>query len=466
MLMKYRALRHYFLITCSTAFFCLLSSRAFSDPPDMSPVLFNAAGINSDDVARASGKNKVNLFDLYTLSVSRTERMAIEEENSVQAKAHRNEAFGLFLPHLNFSATKAYPDPTSKDPFPPRTTVAFYGQQNIITGLKEISQYRKAGAEMEMRKYTLQNSAGQLLFDVATSFSNVIRTVKSLKNREKILEDYQGIATELEKRVAVGRSRPSELLQIKSQIYSLTAQIESLQNNLRQTRTDLSVLTGVQTTAEIDDELTIPEPSYLDREPGSFLGGRNDVKAAQSQVDMAKANLIAAAGGFAPNLAISGGERIYQKNMSGPDYFFELSATMPLFDGGTTVATIQEARSLVTQSELSLSQLQREAVQQISDSMTNYLSTQHQIESYRKALEQAEENYRSISDEYKLQLVTLIDVFTAVTTLANARDQYEGIVIDHQLSRLVLGIATGELVGAGVDTLRSASAGVSRGGTP
>lgn len=424
---------------------------------DLEPVLFSAAGIGHDDIAAVTAKKPMTLFDLYALSVAETERMAIEGENSVQAKAHRDQAFGSFLPQINFSASKTYPTPSSSDSFLPKSTVALYAQQNILAGLKDISLYRRAGDEMTMREYTLRNTAGQLLLDVTSAYMNVIRITKSLRNREKILENYRSISFELEKRVAIGRSRASELLQTRSQIYSLLAQIESLKNNLAQAKSTLATLTGMPLTALMDDPFPVPVPSYIADDPSGLTAGRYDIKAAEAQLAMAKNNLLSAWGGFVPDIFATAGDRLYQKNMSGHDYYVALNATMPLFSGGATVAAVSEAKSLVRQSELTLSQTRRTAVQQISDAITNYKSTQHQIDSYKKALDEADTNYRTILDEYRLRLVTILDVFTAITSLETARDSYEGIIIDHSMSRVTLGVATGEMMGSGVDILRRAS---------
>jgi outer membrane protein len=449
-------------------FLILCAVPVFADNPssDLEPVLFSAAGINRSDIESARSKKTMTLFDLYSLSVYRTERMAIEGENGVQAQAHRMGAIGQFLPQLQFSASKYYPSPETGNSFLPRSTVALYAQQNIITGLKEISQFRKAGAETRMREHTLRDAAGQLLLDVSGAYMNVIRITKGLRNREKILDNYRGIAAELEKRVAIGRSRPSELLQIKSQIFTITAQIESMKNSLEQAQNVLSYLTGMPLPILISETIPDAKPASLTAEPVSLIVGRYDVRAAQEQLDMANAGLIAAYGGFAPNLYITGGDRIYQQTMKGHDYYVGLNATMPLFSGGETLAAVKESRSLVRQAELTLSQTKRKAVQQITDGATAYRSTLHQIESYRKALEVAEVSYRTLLEEYRLKLVSILDVFSALTTLENARDAYEGVVIDHQLSRISFGVATGELIGSGIDQLRrefvSAAEGVSK----
>ena len=449
-------------------FLCVFAAvsflRAETPASGLEELLFPAAGITREDVSAASERKTKSLFDLYALAVARTERMAIEGENGVQAEAHRSAAFGKFLPSVNLSASKVYPSVNAGSGFAPKSTVALYAQQNIMTGLSEISQYRKAGSEMKMREYTLRNSAGQLLLEVAAAHTNLVRITKTIRNREKIRENYRGIEGELRKRVAIGRSRPSELLQVQSQIYLLNAQIDSANNTLRQAQNVLSYLTGMPQPIAVEEEFSGGDRlSPPDAEPASLAAARFDVKAAQEQLDMASAGLTAAYGGFTPDIYISAGDRLYQKTMNGHDYYVGLNATMPLFGGGQTLSAVKEARSQVRQAELTLSQTKRKAAQEITDAAGDYRSTKDQIEAYRKALDSAEMNYRTLLDEYRLKLVTIVDVLTALTNLETARDSYEGIVIDHAYSRISFGVAAGELAGPGAEKLRGANGGTGEG---
>ena len=100
--------RRYFLII-PALLAAAVSARADNPSSGLEDLLFPAAGITREDVAAASGNRTKSLFDLYVLSVARTERMAIEGENSVQADAHRSAAVGAFLPQVQLSASKVYP---------------------------------------------------------------------------------------------------------------------------------------------------------------------------------------------------------------------------------------------------------------------------------------------------------------------------------------------------------------------
>ncbi len=115
---------------------------------------------------------------------------------------------------------------------------------------------------------------------------------------------------------------------------------------------------------------------------------------------------------------------------------------------------MSEAASIRRQAVLRLEQSRRVARQEIEEAYSTYTSSLHATESFKKALDAADNNYRSILGEYRLNLVTLLDVFNALTTLESARDDYERTVLESCLSRVRLGVATGEFYGEKISVLR------------
>jgi outer membrane protein TolC len=59
--------------------------------------------------------------------------------------------------------------------------------------------------------------------------------------------------------------------------------------------------------------------------------------------------------------------------------------------------------------------------------------------------------------EYRLNLVAILDVFTALTSLYNAREDYETTKLQNSLNRIRLGIAVGEFSGTDIQQLRERS---------
>jgi len=417
-------------------------------------LLMQATGITRADVASVTGKESLDLFDVYVMAVSGTERMAIEGEYALQADARRRQALGLFLPKISLKASKTLTEVDRTTPSTQRSMVSLYARQNLLTGLDEYASFRGSAAEQRYRRYLLNHSAGKLLQEMSTVYLRALQIDRMLKNREKTLDHYRGVSAELRRRVEVGRSRQSELLRTNSQIFKIQAEIESLQSAYVQARSMLTVISGVPRERRLAEDVCLPPAPEVPADLTKMIESRYDVKAALEELEISRTRLLAAQGGHLPSVYIEGTYRLYQQYETGRDYWAGIGAELPLFTGGITTARVSEAASVKRQAELRLDRARREARLEIEETYSTYTSSMHEMESFKKSLEAAENNYRLILGEYRLNLVTLIDVFDALTALESARDDYERTVLEHCQSRVRLGVATGELLGPGVRVLR------------
>ena len=257
-------------------------------------LLMQATGITREDVHGVSTKESLDLFDVYVMAVSGTERMAIEGEYALQADARRRQALGLFLPKISLKATKTLTEVDRTTPSTQRSMVSLYARQNLLTGLDEYASFRGSAAEQRFRRYLLNDSAGKLLQEMATVYLRALQIERTLKNREKTLDHYRGVAAELRRRVAVGRSRQSELLRTNSQIFKIQAEIESLQSAYVQARSLLTVISGVPRERRLVEEVCLPPAPEVPEDMTKLVESRYDVRAALEELEISRTRLLAA----------------------------------------------------------------------------------------------------------------------------------------------------------------------------
>ncbi len=423
-------------------------------------MITEATGITDEDAAIASKKKEINLFEAYSLAVKNTEKLPIEGENSLQSEAKKGQAFGAFLPKVYLRANRYWADNYVFKSNSMRTTVSLYARQPIMTGLDEYSGYKSALSDVKIKKYNLYNNAVQLLFDVSVSFYNVIQIEKTIKNSEEVLNLYKKTINELNRRVAIGRSRKNEVERTTSELFKLDADIKALYNGLSHARLLFKTLTGATGDIRLIENNEFPDSGYKLDNTKDIVESRWDFKAAAEAVDLAKSRVISAYGGNLPSIYIDGTYLLYYDkngaNTQGTtrDYYFSLGAELPLFSGGIAYYKVKEALSLKRQSQLNLSRTIRLAEQDIIDSYQTWESSLNEVDAYKKALISAEENYKLINTEYKLNLVTILDVITSLKSLQSARNDYESSVLQHKLNRLRLGIAVNELSGRNIRLLK------------
>lgn len=430
----------------------------FAVDDDVKKLIYEAGGISEEDVIEASRKKELSLFDVYALSVKNTERMAIQGENSIQSDARRLQAFGAFLPKVSLKANKYLPKSTGTTISPAqRSTVSLYARQPIMTGLDEWSNFKLSNSDVKIQKLLTRYNAELLLLDISSAFYDFIRIEKSLKNNIEILNLYNSTGNELKRRVAIGRSRQSEVLRTNSGMYKLEAEIKALHNDLAHARLALKTISGITDDMNLTEGEDLPDPDYNITRTNlkDLIAKRWDVRASMESLERARSGVLAAYGGFLPSAYLDATYYLYQERSSGMaagtkmgNYYFSLGAELPIFSGGITAARVKEAESIKRQSELGLSNTMRLAEQDVMDAYQSWESLKKEKEAFLKALTSAEENYKILKDEYRLNLVTILDVLTSLQSLQSARDDYERTSLQLKLVRIRLGTSTNEFSGS------------------
>ena len=474
--------------------FALCAGLSAADKPDpgVLKMLHRVTGVTDQDVAAARSAKELSLYDAYALSVFNTETMTIEGENSVQAALLREQAITSFLPQLSLKANKAFPAQKRNYQSLARSAVSLYARMPIVTGLDEVAGIMASVSAVKLTELQLYDGAGRLLNDVSSSYYGVLLIRQNLVNNEQVLALLERTQGEIRRRVDIGRSRKSDLVRTRAQMYSLEAQIKSLRSGLSTAEIGLGSITGAPAGTALRDTAELPAPPYTLADESAVVEKRWDVKAAREQVEQAKAGLLAAYGTHLPSAYIEGSYMPYVEKPKSSntdrafdayslasswsatdpaanalaiasvknskikyrDYYVSFGVELPILGSDITFAKVRQAHSVKRQADLGLSRTERLARQEFTDSYKTWESSIGELEAYKKALASAEEDYRLVDADYRLNQVTILDVLTSLTALQNARNDYERALLQNRLDRIRLGIAAGEFYGDKIKALK------------
>ncbi len=391
------------------------------------------------------------LQDCFLQAVQRSEALADQQELLVQAEEQHRQALGAVLPSLALGAeyqrlgtgtyTGLVPGPTTASE---RHAILLSATQPLFRGFREFAALRAAGALIRARAEARQWAGMQVYRDVVQAFYRVVALEQDLAHIDAQLALYDQRVRDLQERVAIGRSRPSEVLAVQTSRALLRSEREQVLGQARVAREVLAFLTGGPAEAGLSD--TVPVPDRVE-DLAEYLAGlpeRPDVKAAQARVDSAREAAAVADGAHYPSLDLSGA---YYLDHAGPQpttvWDAELSLTLPIFSGLTLVSRSREAASLVRQSENSLSQVRRWGVQEITSAYHALRSDLDQLASLRTAADLAERNYRAILRDYNLGLETNLDVLQALQTHQDSLRALDRVLLAAKADLEVLETAAG-----------------------
>lgn len=288
--------------------------------------------------------------------------------------------------------------------------------QPLFRGFREFASLRQTKALIGAQTEDYFSARVQLFKDVVENFYNVLSIEQDLRNIDAQIKQNLDRQKELDDRIRIGRSRVSEVLTLQSAISTLRAQVEQLQGQLRTAREVLAFLSGLDPAIPLNDTEALPtreEPigDYLAR-----LELRPDVKAVQQRLTAAQENISVARGAYYPSVDLNGNYYLERTgNLRDVNWDVQIALNVPLYAGGSLQSKVREAASQRAQAELNVSQVSRQAEQEIRSLYQSAIFDRAQLEALERATDTAKRNYEIQTREYRLGLVTNLDVLQALT---------------------------------------------------
>jgi len=408
-------------------------------------------------IAHAEDKT-ITLDEAYRLALVTHETIRLAEEDLYQAERGEDKALSQLLPtvtaegtHTRYSQKKTseltviQPDESSR--FELKLT------QPLYTGGKEWSARRQAKKVTEGGKEALYFTKEDILMKVSNAYYGVLKAVKGLEIKESALTRLKEQRKVAEARFRVGEVAKAVVLRAEAEVAGAQAEVVKAKAEMEIAMDRLARLIGLPKgfkIAEPPPQTTVVE--RVDRLITTALEKRRDYTKARIDEEVAKEGVTYSKGNFLPSLKLDG---VYSRRDQDPiasafynreSTYATLTLTFPLFEGGLRKAELAEARSKLRQAELKRLNLRKDIELEVREVFYNMDALNSAIESYKRQVAFAEENYKMVFKQFQHGLATSVDVVDANTTLLSAQSGLTNATYDLQLAILDLKKRTGVLL--------------------
>ena len=392
----------------------------------------------------------LSLDDYFAAALRRSTVVATQTELIRQAEERSKLATSALLPTVNGVATYTWQEPlptgtliTSSNQLDRQSLARLTATQPLFRGFREFAALRQTRALEGAQQHDYQQARVLLFKDVAQNFYGVLSSERDMANLDEEIRQNQVREKDLQDRVRIGRSRASELLTVQSTLSTLRAQREQLQGQLSVARETLAFLSGLDAGTELRDTEIIPPELEPVSEYLAQVEVRPDVQAGKNRLSAGQENIAVARGAHLPSLDLNANYYLERSgNLQDVNWDVQLALSVPIFAGGSLQSKVREAQSQSTQAELSLEQVRRQAQQEIRALHQSVLSDRSQLEALDRATEIARRNYAAQSRDYRLGLVTNLDVNQALTTYLENQRAADRVRFAAKLDYLKLQAAT------------------------
>lgn len=287
----------------------------------------------------------------------------------------------------------------------------------------------------------------EILFGVARAYYDVLRSREQVRVARDTLKLTKDELKQAQARFRVGEVTKTDVLRAEVEVARAERTLIANQNTLQLAFATLARVVGVGEPLRVAE----PTPPVSRGEPYEQLlekaySQRQDLRAQASAVEVTRERKNQVLARYAPQVNTQWQyPRLDSPTFANRDKFWVLTLNfqVPLFDGGVRELDLLEQQENLTQSELQLERLKKDVGIEVKQTLLEVETLGATLETLKKEVSLAQENYKITSKQYAVGLATSLDVNTAVNTLNQVRTQVIDQTYAYQVALLALDRAVG-----------------------
>ncbi len=404
----------------------------------------------------------VTLEEAFRLALSNEEQIKIAERELVKAQLLPWRAIALLTPRADINGIftrnkEEIAFVRAGEPTEVGGTVStirpLESWQGIFTVTQPLIQpsfpsFRRLGEESvrqsaQRYSFTIQ----EVLFGVARAYYDVLRAQAQVGVARDTLRLSQDELRQAQARFRVGEVTKTDALRAEVAVARAERQLITDQNGLQLNLTVLARAIGGK------EPLHVVEPT-----PPQYRGGgyeqlldiaykqRHDLRAQRSAIEVARQRKNQVIARYFPQVNTQWQfPRLDSPTFANRDEFWVLTLNfqVPLFDGGVRELDLQEEQENLTETELQLDRLRKDIMVEVKQALLAIETLGATLETLKKEVVLAQENYDITSKQYRVGLATSLDVNTSLNALNQVRTQFNDQTYAYQVALLALDKAVG-----------------------
>lgn len=390
--------------------------------------------------------------------------LAIAATRILQAEAQVRSAGSALLPSVDLRAGASQSGQLKPSSNSQSFSLSLGASYEVDFWGRNSAGVTAAQASLRASEYDRETVALTVVSSVASTYFQLLSVRDRIAIAKRNLENAQGVLKITEARVNAGVAVPLELAQQRANVAGQEANIPSLEQQERETRSALALLLG-RPVQGFDVAATtmagLKAPAVAPGLPSELLARRPDVRRAEAQLVAADANITAARAAFFPSISLSGsigGASAAVSSLLNPSniaYTIGASLLQTIFDGGQNQANLD---STVAQRQETLLNYRGAVIAAFSD-VDVALGAVSSLEARERAsqvqADQAQEAYRIAELRYRSGVEDFLSVLDAQRSLNSAQDQ----LAQARLARLQASVTLFRVLGGGWSDTQTTAAG-------
>ena len=316
---------------------------------------------------------------------------------------------------------------------------------NLFSGLSDWYDVKSAQARLQASRYEQRAVEADVVLDAKNAFIEVLRAQQNLLVSREAVELLERQRRDAELQYRVGLTAKNELLRVEVELASAQQDLLRDQGLLRVARKALERVTGIRIRKDeaFEDLGNIESvPLREDQLAGIMYANRSELAALESLKQSREYTRRSIQGGYLPSIDLSVsysqfGERLAtdgRENLPDDETRTLVTATWNLFGGFKTTRDAAAERAEILAIDERFRDTKQELLLQLRTAMEVYAVSTERKGVAKKAIEQAEENYRITNNQFKQNVTDATKLLQARILLSRSRSEYVSSIYNHYRS--------------------------------
>lgn len=417
---------------------------------------------DEEATGETSAVRALTIDEAYRQAIANEEQVKIAERELAKARLLSWRALALLTPRVEIDGTFT----RNKDEISFTAQPTLSGQTGTPSTIRPLESWVGTFSvnqpliqpsfipSWQLGKDSLRQNAQQygftireVLFGVARAYYDVLRAQAQVGVAQETRSLTHDELKQAQARFRVGEVTKTDVLRAEVEVARAERAVITADNNLQLSSTVLARAIGV------GGAVRVVEPT-----PPSFSGERyeqlleqayrqrQDLQAQEAAVDVAKQrrNLVRAR--YFPSVgALWEFPKLDSPTFANRDEFWTLTLNfqVPIFDGGARELDLQEQEENLFQARLQFDRLKKDVGVEVKQALLDAETLAATLDTLKKEVALAQENYDITSKQYRVGLATSLDVNTALNTLNQVRTQLTDQTYAYQVAILSVDRAVG-----------------------
>lgn len=348
----------------------------------------------------------------------------IQDQQYQQSKAVEEQLKSVYYPQASLSFLEGYQD---QQPF--KSDYKLSVSYMLFNGFRYQDSLLIQTYRVQDQEIALKQVKRNLVSTLIPLYFSHLQLQKQLQNIQDTLQLSLSRLSELNRRVAIGKSRKSEVLMAESQYALLKAKYDQIEGDLLVCKQNIYRLSSVPASEyEVSDIpllTTSGSTIQIDQRP-ELLSLILEKKIIETQIQMVDNS-------FLPSLSWT--TQYYfsrPENLKNINWDTGLFLTLPFYQGGIQKDKRRELQAFLTQNELKTQKIRQQVLNSLSTYEVAIKTASKRANRLTEAYQKAKNSYQLYQEEYRLGLVSNLDVLQALSNLLETKLSLDQALIDQK----------------------------------